>query len=90
MLLYISIYIYIYIYIYIIYLTPKCNSAYGKYQSNDCIITHLILETETYSEPYFSQVISLLLRGHFFQKQEVLFQTSSLILIKVLTSVIKK
>lgn len=57
----------------IIYLTPKCNSAYGKYQSNDCIITHLNLETETYSEPYFSQVISLLLRGHFFQKQEVLF-----------------
>lgn len=63
----------LYIYIYIIYLTPKCNSAYGKYQSNDCIITHLNLETETYSEPYFSQVISLLLRGHFFQKQEVLF-----------------
>ena len=39
------------------YLTPKCNSAYGKYQSNDCIITHLKLETETYSEPYFSQDI---------------------------------
>lgn len=66
----------------IIYLTPKCNSAYGKFLFYDCIITHLNLETEPYSEPCRCRKLSLCcLEVTFFKNKKFFFQTSSLILI---------